>query len=76
MVKAILEFNMPEDFHEHSMAVHGVDWALVVWDMDQWLRNKLKYGHSFDTIDGCVENIREHLHEFMETHGVSLENVP
>ena len=42
-MKAILEYNLPEDKEEFDAASKGMDWALVAWDIDQLLRKKLKY---------------------------------
>ena len=43
-MKAILEFNLPEEEEQFNVASKGMDWALIVWELDQNLRNKLKYG--------------------------------
>jgi hypothetical protein len=40
-MKAILEFNLPEEEKDHLDAVNGTNWKLVVWDIDQLLRNYL-----------------------------------
>ena len=42
-MKAILEFNLPENEEQFNAANKGMDWALLTWDIDQLLRNKLKY---------------------------------
>ena len=42
-MKAILEFNLPEDKEEFDTALKGMDWALLVLDIDQFIRNKIKY---------------------------------
>ena len=41
-MKAILEFNLPEDQEQFDAANRGMDWALVAWETDQLLRKKLK----------------------------------
>jgi hypothetical protein len=76
MSKAILEFNLPEEQHEHNDAVHGTDWKLVVWDLDQTLRNYLKYGG----VDQCEDNkyaafefLRSELHAILESKGLILD---
>ena len=43
-MKAILEFELPEDKENFDASAKGMDWAIVAWDMDQLLRNKLKHG--------------------------------
>ena len=42
-MKAILEFNLPEDQPEFNNAIKGGDWKHVCWQMDQLLRKHLKY---------------------------------
>ena len=42
-MKATLEFNLPEDQHDHSYALAGVDALLVIHDLENEIRNKLKY---------------------------------
>ena len=42
-MKAILEFNLPEDQPEFNNALKGGDWKHVCWEMDQYLRKRVKY---------------------------------
>jgi len=42
-MKAILEFNLPEDAEEFNVASKSMDWALLAWDIDQMIRSLLKY---------------------------------
>ena len=42
-MKAILEFNLPEDKQEFNLATKASDWWYVCWQMDQYLRKRLKY---------------------------------
>jgi len=58
--------------------LNGMKWALVAWDMDQFLRGELKYNS--DTVSKSdpaelVEKIRAKLHSIMEEKGVSLEEI-
>lgn len=43
-MKATIEFNLPEEQHEHAYALAGVDALLVIDDLLNEIRNKLKYG--------------------------------
>ena len=40
---AVLFFSLPEEQSAHLAAMHGLDWALVALDMDDYLRGRLKY---------------------------------
>ena len=42
-MKAILEFNLPEDKVDFDLALQGSDWKHVCWEMEQLLRKHLKY---------------------------------
>jgi len=33
-MKAILEFNLPEDKEEFDVVAKAMDWALLAWDVD------------------------------------------
>jgi len=52
-MKAILEFNLPEEEPEHKYALAGLDALLVIEDICNEIRNHLKYGggefHDFQT---------------------------
>ena len=58
-MKAILEFNLPEDDHEFEMATSGSKFHSVLWDMDQYLRSKIKYApddmsdDTLNTLEQC-----------------------
>lgn len=74
-MKAILEFNLPEDRNEHEIAIHAMDFALTCWDLDQQLRNWLKYGNKFNTADEALEATRETLNEILNQHNVNLNMI-
>jgi hypothetical protein len=77
-MKAILEFNLPEDNQEFNLATKASDWWNVCWDMDQWLRAQYKYmpdnEYSKEKYDAYYE-AREKLFALMQEHGVSLDDV-
>ena len=77
-MKAILEFNLPEDKQDFDLATKGSDWWNVCWEMDQWLRAQYKYmpdeGYSKEKYDAYYES-REKLFELMNENGVSLDDV-
>lgn len=74
-MKAILEFNLPEEDQEHAVAVHGKDLYLSLWDLDQWLRGKVKYseGKEWENYEDALDDTRKQLREIMTGYGVSLE---
>ena len=69
-MKAILEFNLPEDQHDHNLALHGAAWMQVCHELGQWLRNKGKY-EGVKKVD--VNLVRQKLAEFMAEEGLEFE---
>ena len=66
-MKAILEFKLPEDKEEYDAASRGMDWALLVLDIDQFIRNKIKYEQDRD---GILQLVRDRLNFNMEEKGL------
>jgi hypothetical protein len=78
-MKAILEYNMDEvdDRQAHLRAVKSLDMVLVLWEMDQELRSKIKYA-SDDTPDDVIntyEKIRTNLHQLLSEHGLDFDDL-
>ena len=75
-MKAILEFNLPEDDHEFKMATQGASMHSVLWEMDQWLRAQYKYmpdtEYSEDKYE-AYENARNQLRDIMFENGINLD---
>lgn len=42
-MKAILEFNLPDDQEEYEYAVNAPKMYLALWEIKQLIRSKLKY---------------------------------
>ena len=76
-MKAILEFNLPDDQQEYDLANSGLSFWNVLWELDQELRTKTKYASddlSKDKYDAYQE-IRDLLHELMSENNVNLDMV-
>ena len=69
-MKAILEFNLPEEAAEHRLALDGGKWMSVCFVIDQWLRSIEKHGNR-DAVK--VSEVRSRLHEEIEASGLTLE---
>lgn len=73
-MKAILEFNLPEDQEQFDEAINGVKWQFIVGRLDKYLRNQTKHAPdtmSDDTLN-AYEKTRETLHEFINDEGLML----
>ena len=69
-MKAILEFELPEDKENFDASAKGMDWAIVAWDIDQLLRKKLKYGNLLPNTRAELEEIRNTLNEMLIDRGL------
>ena len=66
-MKAILEFNLPDDKVEFDTASKAMDWAILAWDIDQFIRNKIKYEQDRD---GVLQLVRNELNFQMKEKGL------
>jgi hypothetical protein len=76
-MKAILEFNLPDDDQDFNMAVNAMKFWSVLYELDQNLRAKTKYAPDDlpqDKYDAYQE-VRELLHQLMDEENVNLEMV-
>ena len=48
-MKAILEFDLPEEKYEFDSAVNGCQWRSLVFDLDEKLRQDIKHQRFGDT---------------------------
>ena len=72
-MKAILEFNLPEDQPEFNTAIKGSDWKHVCWQMDQYLRKRVKYddGLTEEQLE-VYEDMRGEFWRMMKENNVDL----
>jgi hypothetical protein len=75
-MKAILEFNLPEDQQDLDLAVNGAKAQSALWEMDQWLRSQYKYmsdeeysKDKYETFEKC----RDQLGDIMFENGLKFD---
>jgi len=74
-MKAILEYNLPDEQQEYDLANKGSDLSIIIWDLDQWLRNEIKYNNELtDKESDTYCKIRDKLREIMEEHDITFNN--
>ena len=74
-MKAILEFNLPEENIEFEMAVNASKMHSVLWKMDQWLRAQYKYMSDAEYNEAAYdayEKSREQLLNLMSEDGITF----
>lgn len=62
-MKAILEFELPEDQDELNLLLSSRTMASAIFDVDNRMRSELKYGITFSSIEEVCEWVREALTE-------------
>jgi coproporphyrinogen III oxidase-like Fe-S oxidoreductase len=72
-MKAILEFNLPEDQHEYDIAIQAQKMQSFVWDFSQQLRSWRKYHHDFKDADDALDKIREEFYRILNEHNVNID---
>jgi len=64
-MKAILEFNLPEDLEEYNLVNNASKMHSSLWDMSQWLRGQVKYAsdeispYTYDAFKECRNKLNE-----------------
>ena len=69
-MKAILEFELPEDKENFDVVSRAMDWALVVWDMDQIMHKKVKYEELTDDSRLVIEDLRLTMSDMLINRGL------
>ena len=67
-MKAILEFNLPEDNQEFELAAKALKMFSTLWDFDVWLRTEIKYNNQEQ-----YEPVREKLRELMNENRIDFD---
>lgn len=72
MGKVTFEFDSIEEADEIRTALDGGRWVSVVWNLDQYLRNKVK--HCPDNEDfHAYEAVRDKLYSLLQERNLNLD---
>lgn len=72
-MKAILEFDLPEDNQEFQASVNGTKYQGAIWDFDQWLRSEMKYGELPNEKYKAYDECRKKLREILQDDNIQIE---
>jgi hypothetical protein len=72
-MKAILEFDLPDEQAEHYCAIKGQDMLNVLWELKAELRSMLKYEELPDQQYEIVEKIQNFLMSSLDDHEINLD---
>lgn len=73
-MKAILEFTLPEEQEQFEDASNGWKWSHSMWQLDQYLRAKVKYA-SDDAHEESIkafEEAREELYRILNENNLEM----
>ena len=71
-MKATLEFDLPVDKENFDASAKGMEWALMMLDLETWCRNAIKYGHKCKTPEDAFQGVRYLIADMMEDRGVKF----
>lgn len=72
-MEAVLKFNIPEEQSEFEMASNASKWHLVLWDLDQWLREQLKHAQRPEIDCVILQEVRSKIYELMEDENIRFD---
>jgi hypothetical protein len=73
-MKAILEFNLPEDQRKFEIANQAVDMVCALGHLEDKLRSYIKYGHEFKSANEALEAVRAFLHEQINLRRINIHD--
>lgn len=68
-MKAIIEFNLPEENQEFELTSKALKMYSTLWDLDLWLRSEIKYK------DKELDEVRDKLRELMNENRIDFDMV-
>jgi hypothetical protein len=72
-MKAVLEFDLPEDQDDFQAAINGHNYKSAIWDFDQLLRSEMKYKELSDDTYQAYKWCREELRKILEQDNLFIE---
>jgi len=64
-MKAILEFNLPEEREEHETYLKAMAMAICIEEFEQWMRKIYKYGSETDQ-NLTIEQVKTEFYEIFK----------
>ena len=72
-MKAILEFQLPEDQADFDLAIQGGNMYSALWDISKELRTLYKYEELDEKEWKMVEKIRDKFYEILDENQIKLD---
>lgn len=71
-MKATIEFNLPEENEEFNNAINGVKYKIIVQDIMNNLRSKLKYEELKEEEYDLYEKLREEFFDIIGSYDIDI----
>lgn len=73
-MKATLKFKLPEDYEDYRMAVDASGYHHILFNLDQWLRGKIKYAEDDVSEDkyNAYQEVRDKINELTIENNIEL----
>ena len=72
-MKAVLEFDLPEDNKDFQAAINVHNYKSAIWDFDQLLRSEIKYKDLSEDTYKAYKFCREELRKILEQDNLFIE---
>lgn len=74
MGEIILKFDSIEEADDARDALDGYKWKLAMWDLDQELRNKVKYDENLPAnVAEAFELLRDKIRDILNDYNLKME---
>ena len=73
-MKAILEFNLPEDQRSFQIANQSADMYAVICHLAESLRSYRKHGNDFENVNEALDAIHTILYDELNMRGINLHD--
>ena len=74
-MRITLTYDVNDEVDERREAIRDlkrIDYALVLWDLDSWLRGRIKHGDDPEPILDTLETVRTRLRDLMDEYSVEM----
>jgi flagellum-specific peptidoglycan hydrolase FlgJ len=72
-MKAVLEFDLPDENDDFRYAINGKKYKDAIWDYDQLLRSEIRYKELSKETLKAYEFCREELRKILEQDNLIIE---
>jgi hypothetical protein len=73
-MKVTIEFSDEDAAEDARVALDGWKWKHAMWELDQHLRNELKYNEKLPSaVDEAYESLRNKIREILSDNNLTME---